>query len=148
MPLLRFFRMARHGVHKPNGAAGVVDAVPKPASGRDLILPLLKRSTLDRTGCELSTQRMLSFRAGSRIFGDALPCRPSIGGRRRAHQLPTAHGFARCVTKVPTRGRRWGSDAFLTLGHSASWVPHGTDTRLPRGEGTAFLSRRLSEGLA
>ena len=112
---LRCFGVADHGVHEPHGPAVVVDAVPKPSTSGDLVLPLLHRSTRDLASSQVTSQRVLALRTRPGIVGQFLPSDPGVGRSGCTDLLPPQDRCACRVSEVPPRRRRRRRDSISTL---------------------------------
>jgi hypothetical protein len=71
-------RVTDHGIHEPDGATVIVDAVPEPAASSDFVLPLLHPLARHLAGTEIATEGMLTFGTGAGIFGQLFPRHPRI----------------------------------------------------------------------
>jgi len=112
--------MSYRAVGHPDGAAGIVDAVPDAARARDLELPLLEVDAVHAPGAERALERMLTIVALARIGRDPIPRSPRVGRRGGTDLVPALHRVVGREAELPRTwsGRR--GDTLLALGHGGS----------------------------
>ena len=114
--LLRCLWVTNAGVCHPHGLAVVVDAVPDPPAGSDLVLPLLHLDAVDGTFAQRAPETMLPRVRVPRLARDSLPSGAGVGRSRRADLLPPLHSVIGCESEVPAAlGRWWAQERSRTV---------------------------------
>lgn len=116
------FRMSGAGGDNPGNATVRVRAVPDPASGGDLVLPLFEDAAGYFAVDELPTELLLTggvVRDGG-SFGEDYPGFPGIRSGAPAEFFPALGRFRRSETRFPTaRTARWGHSVAAFRSHDS-----------------------------